>query len=180
MLTVTIPKCEFWDEKKSMFVYYDECTLVLEHSLVSVSKWESKWKKAFLKKTTKTYEETKDYIRCMTITKNVDPNVYDRIPSDVIDQINKYIEDPMTAVYFPKTEEEGRHGDVVTSEVIYWWMIINQIPVEFQKWHLNRLLALIRVCNMKNSPPKKMSQKELAARNAKRNAERRNQHHTKG
>lgn len=180
MLTVTIPKCEFWDEKNSMFVYYDECTLVLEHSLVSVSKWESKWKKAFLKKTTKTYEETKDYIRCMTITKNVDPSVYDRIPNDVIDQINKYIEDPMTAVYFPKTEEDKTHGDVVTSEVIYWWMIINQIPVEFQKWHLNRLLALIRVCNMKNSPPKKMSQKEIAARNAKRNAERRKKYGTKG
>ncbi len=179
MLRITIPQREFWDERKQEFVYAKEQTLQLEHSLVSLSKWESKWCKPFLTKQQKTYEETLDYIKCMTLTQNVDPDVYTRLTNANIDQVNKYIEAPMTASTIP--EEKGKHGrEQVTAELIYYWMISLNIPFECQKWHLNRLLTLVKVCNFKNQPPKKRSRKELLSRNAALNASRRKQLNTRG
>lgn len=180
MLRITIPQQEFWDERKNEFVYTKEQTLSLEHSLVSLSKWESKWCKAFLSKNNKTYEETVDYIKCMTLTQNVDPKVYDWLTVENIEQVNSYIEAPMTATYLSEDKRGSTSRETVTAELIYYWMISYNIPVDFQKWHLNRLLTLIRVCDRKNNPPKKMSQRELMARNRALNASRRKQHGTRG
>ena len=153
----------------------------LEHSLVSISKWESKWEKPFLSKDKKTTAETVDYIRCMTLTQNVDPNVYLGIDDNIVEQVSKYIEAPMTATWFNEDKnKKGGSGKVITSEVIYYWMVALNIPPEYQKWHLNRLLTLIRVCNAENNPKKKMSKKDIFAQNRKLNAARRKSTNSKG
>ena len=179
MLQITIPASESWDESKQEFINTKEQTLQLEHSLVSLSKWESKWCKSFFSKKEKTHEETLDYIKCMTLTQNVNPAVYANITNENVKQINDYIEAPMTATYF--NEEKGKvNNEVVTAELIYYWMIALNIPFECQKWHLNRLLTLIRVCNVKNQPPKKMSKSSIMSRNAALNAARRQKLNSKG
>lgn len=180
MLQITIPAGEQWDEINQVFINTKEQTLQLEHSLVSLSKWESKWCKAFLTKNEKTDEETIDYIKCMTITQNVDPNVYNCLTKENVEQIKKYIEAPMTATYFSEEHGGKSSREQVTSELIYYWMIALNIPMECQKWHLNRLLTLIRVCNIKSQPPKKMSKRAIMSRNAALNAARRKQLNTKG
>ena len=180
MLQITIPSTELWDERKEEFVYVKEKTLQLEHSLVSLSKWESKWNKSFLSSSDKTNEEIIDYIRCMTITQNVDPEVYTRLKNNVIKQIYDYINAPMTATVISDTKRGGSSREVITSELIYYWMIALNIPFECQKWHLNRLLTLIRVCEIKNTPLKSMNRREIMNRNAALNAARRKQFNTKG
>ena len=180
MLQITIPAGEQWDEINQVFINTKEQTLQLEHSLVSLSKWESKWCKAFLTKNEKTDEETIDYIKCMTITQNVDPNTYNCLTKENVEQIKKYIEAPMTATYFSEEHSGKSSREQVTSELIYYWMIALNIPMECQKWHLNRLLTLIRVCNIKNQPPKKMSKRAIMSRNAALNAARRKQLNTRG
>lgn len=180
MLQIKIPEIELWDETKSEFITTKEQTLVLEHSLVSLSKWESKWCKAFLAKGEKTHEETLDYIKCMTLSKNVSDDVYKFLTKENVKQINDYIEAPMTATCFSDNGNSRGSREVITSELIYYWMIALNIPFECQKWHLNRLLTLIRVCNIKNQPPKKMSRREIMSRNSALNAARRKQLNTKG
>lgn len=179
MLKITIPARELFDEKSQTFFSTKEQTLQLEHSLVSLSKWESKWCKPFLSIDEKTLEETIDYIKCMTITQNVDSNVYNYLTNSNIEEINNYISAPMTATTF-NDNTKGRGRETITSELIYYWMISLNIPMECQKWHLNRLLTLIRVCNVKNTPPKKMSRKDVASRYASLNAARRNNLNSKG
>lgn len=179
MLEITIPAVEKWDQIKQEFINTPTQTLRLEHSLVSLSKWESKWCKPFLTKDNKTIEETIDYVRCMTITQNVKPEVYFNLTPENIAQINAYIEAPMTATYF--SQDKGKPSrEQITAELIYYWMIAFNIPFECQKWHLNRLLTLIRVCNIKSQPPKKMSKNEIMSRNAALNAQRRAMLGTKG
>lgn len=180
MLQITIPARELWDETKNEFSYIKACTLQLEHSLISLSKWESKWCKSFFSRQEKTYEETIDYIKCMTLTPNVKDEVYAALTRENVKQITDYIEAPMTATYFSQDKNGGTSREQVTSELIYYWMIALNIPFECQKWHLNRLLTLIRVCNVKNQPPKKMSKRELMNRNAALNAARKKQLNTKG
>ena len=180
MLRITIPAVEQWDETKQEFISTKEQTLSLEHSLVSLSKWESKWCKAFLTKQEKTFEETLDYIKCMTLTQNVDPEVYNYLTNGNINEINEYIEAPMTATYFSDEKTSKTSREQITAELIYYWMIALNIPFECQKWHLNRLLTLIKVCNIKNQPPKKRSKKDIMSRNAALNAARRKQLNTKG
>ena len=180
MIEITIPAFELWDEEKQEFYSCKETVLRLEHSLVSLSKWESKWHKPFLSKGAKTEEETIDYIKCMTLTQNTDPIVFKFITNENINKISKYIEDPMTATTFSNNQNNKSSREIITSELIYYWMIALNIPFECQKWHLNRLLTLINVCNIKNQPPKKMSKKELMSRNAALNAARRQQLNTKG
>lgn len=177
MLTLIIPETELYDEIQNEFRIIKEQKIVLEHSLVSISKWESKWHKPFLSKENKTHEETIDYIRCMTVN-SVDPIIYNYITYSMINQVNKYIEDPMTATTIKNREPPSR--EIITSEIIYYWMVALQIPFECQKWHLNRLLTLIQVCNIKNKPPKKMGKRELMSRNASLNAARRKALHTSG
>ena len=180
MLRITIPAVEQWDEAKQEFIYTKEQTLSLEHSIVSISKWESKWCKPFLTKQEKTFEETLDYIKCMTLTQNVDPEVYNYLTNENIKEINEYIGAPMTATYFSDEKTSKTSREQVTAELIYYWMIAFNIPFECQKWHLNRLLTLIKVCNIKNQPPKKRSRKDIMSRNAALNAARRKQLNTRG
>ena len=180
MLEITIPARELFDDNTQEFFTIKEQTLKLEHSLVSLSKWESKWCKPFLSKEDKSYEETIDYVKCMTITQNVDPKVYECIDANNISKINKYIDAPMTATTFSQEQKGKGNRETITSELIYYWMIALNIPFECQKWHLNRLLTLVRVCSIKNQPSKKMSKRDIMSRNAALNAARRKQLNTKG
>lgn len=180
MLQIVIPGQELWDEQKQEFINTKEQVLQLEHSLISLSKWEAKWCKVFLSKQEKTQEEIIDYIKCMTITPNVDPEVYNHLTRENIKEIEDYIAAPMTATYFSSDNAGKSSREQVTSELIYYWMIALNIPFECQKWHLNRLLTLIKVCNIKNQTPKKMSKREIMSRNAALNAARRQQLNTKG
>ena len=182
MLRIKIPAQELFDESTNEFLYSKEYDLQLEHSLVSIAKWESKWQQPFLSDKPKTNEQTIDYVRCMTITQNVPPEAYKFLTSQNMDDIGKYIDSPMTATWFTSAKESGgsKSKEVITSELIYYWMIAFNIPVEFQKWHLNRLLTLIRICNIKNQPEKKMSKKEILSRNARLNEERRRAMQSKG
>lgn len=181
MLRIEVPiGDEEWDEATETFMAEKTVTLELEHSLVSISKWESKWCKAFLSRQEKTSEETLDYIKCMAISEDVDPDIYTRLTNENMKQINTYIEAPMTATYFSDQKSKGGSREVITSELIYYWMIALQIPFECQHWHLNRLLTLVRVCNIKNQPPKKMSKREITSRNAALNAARRQQLNSRG
>lgn len=182
MLPIFIPAIETWDSKRRVFVNTDAVTLHLEHSLVSLSKWESKWNKPFLGKGVKTDEETLDYIRCMAITPNVPQSAFDYIASskELVDQIKEYIDAPMTATVFSKGKSGKANRDVITSEIIYYWMITFNIPVGFQHWHLNRLMTLIRVCSVKSAKPEKVSAKERMSSNKALNEARRRQHNTRG
>lgn len=182
MLQITVELSpEGWDELKQEFVDPITITLQLEHSLVSISKWESKWCKSFITTPDKTIEETIDYVKCMTITPNVTEEVYKCLSNENITQINKYIAAPMTATYFNDSKQGKGVREAVTSELIYYWMISLNIPFDpCQDWHLNRLIALIRVCQIKNAPPKKMSRGEIMSRNAALNAARKQQLNTKG
>lgn len=179
MLQITMPFVELFDEQTNSFAAVKEQVLQLEHSLVSVSKWESIWKKPFLSKDKKTYDESVDYIRCMTLTQNVDPRIYISVPNSIIAQITNYIEDPMTATTFSK-QNTPPNREVITSEIIYYWMITLNIPLECQKWHLNRLLTLINVCNLKNQKPKKMTPRQLYMKQHALNEARKSQLHTQG
>ena len=180
MLQITTQPVEFFDEKTQEFINKKAQVLQLEHSLISISKWEQKWHKAFLTNKEKSLEETIDYIRCMTLNRDVDPFCYYFISSEDIDRIDQYISDSMTATYFRDDKTPNRSSEVVTSELIYYWMISLNIPFECQKWHLNRLLTLIKVCQIKNSPPKKRSKREIMAQNAALNAARRKRLNSKG
>lgn len=176
MLKVTIPATEFFDEKTYKFYTTKETTITLEHSLVSISKWESETEKPFLGKEL-TLSETLRYIRCMTITQNVDPLVYEAIPKEKIKEIADYINKKQTATWFGDDKKSNKTPKrIITSELIYYWMIQCGIPLECEKWHINRLLTLIRVCQEESKPTKQLSYKERAALNAAR----RKQLHTRG
>lgn len=184
MLQILIPKTELWDSSKDEFVTVKEQTITLEHSLVAISKWESKWMKPFLSKGRKTIDEIRDYIRCMTITQNVDPNVYLCLTNDNIAEISKYIESPMTATTFSDKEKKPSK-QIITSELVYYWMIEAGVPFECQKWHINRLLTLIQVCGAERerlnpSNKSKISKGKRAADYAALNSARLKALNTKG
>lgn len=179
MLSITIPPIELWDEINEEFITVKEQNLQLEHSLVSLSKWESKWHKPFFSKNEKTIEETIDYVRCMTLTQNVKPVVYNCLTNKNRNDVDKYIHDKMTATCF-SDDKQTKNNEQVTAEIIYYWMITLNIPFECQKWHLNKLLTLIRVCNIKNQPEKKLSKKDIMNRNSSLNAARKKQYNTRG
>ena len=179
MIDIIIPEAEHFDERTMQFTYSKEQKLTLEHSLIAISKWESKFEKPFLS-SEKTTEEVIDYIKCMTITQNVSPETYLRLSAKNLEDIQKYIEAPMTATTFKKIEKRGGKKEIITAELIYYWMIAFNIPFECQKWHLNKLLTLIEVCARKNEPPKKMSRKEISAQHRAINKINRERFHTKG
>lgn len=171
MLRLEIPSVEIYNEKTGLFATTKSQIISLEHSLVSISKWESNWNVPFLSKGQKTTEQTIDYVKCMTITPNVDEATYNILVNNYMQDIIKYIEMEMTATKI-RNDNKSPNREVITSELIYYWMVAFNIPFECEKWHLNRLLTLINVCNAKSSPPKKMSKKELASRNKELNESR--------
>ena len=179
MLRITIPGLEYYDEEKNEFTYYDEHTIDLEHSLVSISKWEAKWCKPFLTNADKSALEVIDYVRCMTVNEELPLDTYTRLTEDNLKAINEYIGSPMTATTFAAERNSGGR-EIITSEIIYYWMVSFNIPFECQYWHLNRLLTLIKVCNVKNNPPKKMSKQEILARNRALNEARKREMNTRG
>ena len=184
MLKITVPAQEFFDESKNEFIKTKETTLMLEHSLVSISKWEAIYCKPFLQgkvKTEKTPEEVMKYIECMTITQNVDPLIYRTLPKDVIKQITDYIASPLSATTFATIPgQEKKKAETITSELIYYWMVAFNIPYPYEKWPIQRLLNLIHICSIKNAPPKKMGRKELLSRNKALNDARRKKFNTHG
>jgi hypothetical protein len=180
VLTLTIPEQELFDEDKEEFVYLPQVVLELEHSLVSLSKWESIYEKPFLETTEKTPQEALDYIKAMILTPDFSPEDLTRLSQANLMAINAHIDAKMTATWFSETQNHPPSREKITAELIYYWMISLNIPIEFQYWHLNRLFTLIKIFNVKNTPPKKMSSTELAARNRKLNEERKARFGTRG
>lgn len=180
MLQLTVGQDEYYDAQQERFIKIKPTVVRLEHSLKSLAKWESKWKKPFLSKQNKTKEESIDYIRCMETTGSIDLKIFDYLTSDQLQQVDDYINDKMTATTINKKGPQKPSREIVTAEVIYFWMIQHGIPPEYEKWHLNRLLTLIEVCSIKGGPNKKMSMKEQMAEQRALNAARRAKHKTTG
>lgn len=182
MLVIEVPGREIFNEGTEEFISTKTTTLQLEHSLVSISKWESKWHKSFLSTDKKTPEEFLDYVRCMTITQNVDPNVYMVLTKDNLKKIADYMDNPMTATTINSFDDKARNRkqERITSELIYYWMVAFNINFECQKWHLNRLLMLIKICQIKNEPPKKLSRSQIMNRNKMINEANKAKYHTRG
>lgn len=180
MLQLSIGQGEYYDEKQERFITVKPTTVRLEHSLKSVAKWESKWKKPFLSKDGLKGKEFIDYIRCMEVTGLVDKDVFKYLTESQKQEINDYISDSMTATTINRREPKKPSRDKITAEIIYFWMIQQGIPLECEKWHLNRLLTLIEVCSIKGGPQKKMSPKEEAAQRRALNQARRAKYKTKG
>lgn len=179
MLQITLP-VELWDEGKQEFVYLPGQTLQMEHSLVSLSKWESKMGKPFLSKQGKTYEESLEYLKCMMLTPGVTEETYDYLMRRKLSEIDDYINASMTATILPKNRGGRGKPETVTAELIYYWMIAMQIPAQYETWHLNKLITLIGVCNVKNSPPKKRGSDEILRDQMALNDERCKQLKSKG
>lgn len=178
MLKITIPSREAFNEQTQTFVQYNEITICLEHSLVSISKWESKWHKPFLDGKKKTRQENLDYIKCMTITQNVPDEAYLFLTKENKDQITEYINDTRTATWFTENKfaTKKKTNEMITSELVYYWMISYGIPMDAEKWHFNRLLTLIRIFSIKESTDNKMSKKDTLRHYAALNAARRKGH----
>lgn len=179
MLQITLP-VELWDEGKQEFVYLPGQTLELEHSLASLSKWESKMGKPFLTKDAKTYEESLEYLKCMMLTPGVTEETYEYLMSHQLHKVDDYINSSMTATILPPNRGRKGRPEIITAEVIYYWMIAMQIPSQYEYWHLNKLITLIGVCNVKNSPTKKRSSDEILRDQMALNEERCKQLNSKG
>ena len=182
MLQLFIDNAELYNEETNEFIYIKPQKLLLEHSLLSVSKWEARWKKPFLSKDDKTPAEIMDYIKCMTITSNVDSRVYQCLTPQQLEAIQKYINEDATATTFTERNAVHKYGRGITSELIYYWMTAQNIPFECEKWHLSRLLTLIRIASIENDPKrnKKMGRKDIYNQNRALNAARRAKHNTRG
>lgn len=185
MLEIIVPKTvDLWDPVHELFLNTKETKLSLEHSLVSLKKWEAKWKVPFLSNKQMTEDQLRYYVQCMTITQHVDPLVYYALTQENLKEIIDYMEDPMTAtVINDKNLPKGKGGPgqkVITAEMIYYWMTALNIPTEYQKWHLNQLMTLIKVASIEQQPPKQMSKRDIMSQNKSLNAARRARMHSKG
>lgn len=183
MLTVTIPKMEFFDDNTQMFSYYDGGVLKLEHSLFAIRNWEARWKIPFLESDEKTYEQIKDYVRCMTVCEVKDPNIYHFLTKKNLEEIIRYIKDPMTATWFRQgidpTGKMKSSSEKVTAEIVYYWMVTLNIPFELERWNFNQLMTLIRVCGVKSNNHK-VDPKQAAIERARLNEQRKAKYKTRG
>lgn len=173
MYKVIVPDIEAFSQSTQEFITVKGCSFNIEHSLISLSKWESKWEQAFLGPKQKTREQMIDYVRMMTISKNVPNDIYELLTNDQLRDIFTYINSKQTATTIKETKAPPRRGPIITAEIIYYWMTQFGIPFECEKWHLNRLITLIRVCEEKEKPAQKMSRKDLARHNTALNHKRR-------
>lgn len=174
MLLLTLPAERGFNEETEEFVNFPEVTLRLEHSLISIHKWEAKWHKSYLDNKHFTIEEQLDYIRCMSLDPNLDLNTIRRLRKEDLIKIREYIADPMTATTIKhRNNRPNNTGQFVTAELIYYWMTEFGIPFECNKWHINQLLALIEICSVKQNPGKKMNRQEAAMMRASANEARR-------
>ena len=173
MLKIHIAPQDVFDERTQKFGTLPGYDLEFEHSLASLSKWESQWEKPFMGRTEKTDEEAVSYIRDMCLTPDVPPEAFTRITGGQHRQIQDYISAKMTATFFSDDAKQPPSREIITAELLYYWMIASNIPFECQYWHLNKLLALLKVCAKKSEKPKKMSRSEIDARNRQLNAQRR-------
>lgn len=185
MLKLELEEKELFNPQDSTFVVIPSATIQMEHSLISLSKWESKWHVPFLTKDDRTDEQTLDYFRFMTLTQNVNPDIYLGFDNKIRSKIIAYIDEPMTATTFTdRRNPQGQKKEIITAEIIYYWMIAYNIPFECQKWHLNKLLTLIRVCSIKNDTGKdkknKMNRKDLNNYNRALNEARKKKFNTSG
>jgi len=162
-----------YNNSSQEFVMEGGTLLQLEHSLVSLSKWESKFEKPFLGTEDKTEDELFEYVKCMTLTPDVPDEIYSQLSKENVEDINAYINKKMTATWFRDSPNAPPTKDIITAELVYYWMTVFNIPFECENWHLNRLFTLIRVCNIKQAKPKKMSRAEAAAQQRELNAARR-------
>ena len=183
MLELYIEGCELYNDATNEFIYVQPTKLQLEHSLISIRKWEAKTHKPFLKDENKTTDEIREYIKCMTINPVKNPDIYKYLSVSDIQKVITYIQDPMTATWF---SDNAKHlgkkigfGEIVTAEIIYYWMCTMNIPLECEKWHLNQLLTLVRVISEKNKDPK-VDKKQAARNRAMLNAQRKAKYHTRG
>jgi hypothetical protein len=180
MLTLHVAGVESFDDNSQEFTSQGEVVLELEHSLVSLSKWESVHEKPFLGKEAKTPQEIISYVRCMTLSDDIAPEVFDQLNIKHFDEISEYIDAKRSATWFSDQPGTPKSREVITSELIYYWMTVFNIPFECERWHLNRLFTLIRICNIKQSKPEKMSRADMAQRNREMNAMRKQQLGTSG
>ena len=180
MLELCITEKEFYDDHTNTLVQILSCNITLEHSLISLSKWESKWCIPYFDGNKKTPKQDNDYIRCMAIGNIKDDRIFDTLSPDEIHQIQSYMQSPMTATTFSTAKKEKIKKDIMTAEVIYAHMFAHRIPIQCEKWHLNRLLTLLKVCDLQNAPKEKMSKKQTAMWNAEQNAARRAKYNTRG
>lgn len=180
MLKLIINQEEHYDELTNEFVKLNGQTIELEHSLLSLSKWESIYQIPFLGPETKTSEQVMTYIKCMVLTPDVDESIFQYFTQEDLDKIDKYINSKESATTFGIMPQQKGPGEVITSELIYYWMVAFNIPFECETWHINRLFSLVRICNIKNSKPKKMSRHEIAEQNRALNEQRRKQYNTTG
>ena len=179
MLKFNLPSIEFYDERTNRFFDKPSVDVRLEHSLASLSKWEQKYKKPFLGSAPKTLEESRGYVVCMSLDENFTEQDYYRLSSEQIQQVQDYITDQRTATTINR-RKTGPSREVITAEVIYYWMVSLMIPFEAENWHLSKLLMLIEVCAVKNQPKKKMSRSEALSRQRALNAQRRSSMGTSG
>ncbi len=180
MLRIIIKGEELFNETDNTFSSTEDVVFDLEHSLISLSKWESKYEKPFLSSEKKTSEEILEYIKTMVITPDPDLDVLYRCDKENLDEVQRYIDSKQSATTFGAMPERRGPGETITSELIYYWIVFFNIPFDCQYWHLNRLFSLIKICNIKSSKPKKLSRNEMAQRNRELNAKRKAELGTRG
>lgn len=180
MLKITIPGEELWDEEREVFVYTADVVLEMEHSLVSLSKWEEKFEKPFLSLSNPTTEETLGYIRAMILTPDIPDDIVYKLTQENLNEINSYINAKMSATWFANDNDKSRSSEIITAELIYFWMTAFSIPIEHERRHLNQLFTIIKIANTKQNPPKKMSRQEIHEQNRRLNAQRKAQLGTSG